>query len=82
MIINIPLVIKVTSILIYLMFMRTRTHVEALLSPFLAVNPVGLTERNSEPANGFYGDPGHILRLILYKKTYILYRGERILRLL
>ena len=54
MIINIPLVIKVTSILIYLMFMRTRTHVEVLLSSFLAVNPPGLTEGHSEPANGFY----------------------------
>lgn len=36
------------------MFMRTRTHVEVLLSPFLAVNPPGLTEGYSEPANGFY----------------------------
>ena len=61
MIINIPLVIKVTAILICLMFMRTRTHVEVLLSPFLAVNPPGLTEGYSEPANGFYDDPGHIL---------------------
>ena len=36
--------------------MRTHTHEEALLSPFLAVNPTGLTERNSELVNGFYDD--------------------------
>ena len=41
--------------------MRTHTHVEVLLSPFLAVNPPGLTEGHSEPANALYGDPGHIL---------------------
>ena len=45
---------KVTSINYTNVHMRTHTHEEALLSHFLAVNPVGLTEHNSEPANGFY----------------------------
>jgi hypothetical protein len=45
---------KVTSINYTNVRMRTHTHAKALLSPFLAVIPVGLTEGHSEPANGFY----------------------------
>ena len=47
---------KVTSINYTNVRMRTHTHVEAFLSSFLAVNPPGLTEGYSEPANGFYDD--------------------------
>lgn len=54
MIINIPFDIKVTSVQNQIMVVRTHTHVEVLLSPFLAVNPMGLTNGHSEPANGFY----------------------------
>lgn len=38
------------------MVVRTHTHVEVLLSPFLAVNPMGLTNGHSELVNGFYVD--------------------------
>ena len=56
---------------------RTRTHVEALLLPCLAVNPTGLTERNSELVNGFYIDSWYVFMINnLQVNIYYISRRE------